>query len=91
MKIINRTTAPMHIRVYLFVPASSTRASFTLHPNQSEVLRFTDSPPSSGSLSVYEVYRYQVDESRYIERLTVPSEATIVFSSDVQTGLFGNS
>lgn len=91
MKIINRTTAPMHIRVYLFAPASSSRASFVLHPNQSEVLKLTDPPPASGSLSVYEVYRYQAEETRYAERLTVPSEATIIFSSDVQVGLFGNS
>jgi hypothetical protein len=85
MKIINRTTVPFSVSVF-HVPASSFRISVDIGPNQVEVLKFTDSPPPSGIMNVYDVYRFQ--HSQIVERLTVPEGTTIIFATDIQTGLF---
>lgn len=91
MKIINRTTVPLRIEVYLFVPASATRAQFVLTPNQVQVLQFNDTPPASGSLSVYQVYRIPEGGDVADECLVVPAGATVVFSSEIQTGILGTN
>lgn len=91
MIIINRTTADMDYTVVYLVPAPATRASGTIHPNQTLVLKLTDQPPPNGVvLNVYEVQRVvRSDQGVAVETVTVPGDATIIFSTEVQTNLFG--
>lgn len=91
LKIVNQTTYPIGYSVGKRIPTSQQIAMGVLEPNQIAAYRVDNDPKDNSDALNCGVTTYRGDPTKpnatYLETLIVPGNATIVFSTQIVTGL----
>jgi hypothetical protein len=89
LKIVNQTTYEIKYDVGLRVPTSQHIAEGVLAPGHIAAYRIDNDPKDRQSALNCHVttYRVQGDKQVWLESISVPGNATVVFSTQILTGL----
>jgi hypothetical protein len=91
LKIVNQTTKPFWYVVTKTVPTSQDIAKGMLGPNQIAAFRNDNDPQNNSKATNCAVAKWSGEEGKpgavVLESVSVPGNATVVFSTQIITGL----
>lgn len=91
LKIVNQTTMTLGYDVERSLPTSQNIARGVLEPNQIATFRVDNDPQNYSKASNCRVSIYKGDPRKpdpvYLEAVACPGNATVVFSTQIITGL----
>lgn len=91
LKIVNQTTMLLGYEVVCWTPTSQQIGKGALEPNKIVAYRIDNDPPNNTGALNCTVRTYNKDPSAtgavFLEFVNVPGNATVVFSTQIITGL----
>lgn len=91
LKIVNQTTKPLRYVIQKTIPTSQDIAQGVLEPNQIVAYRVDNDPQNNSKATNCVINTFKGEPGKagavFLEYVNVPGNATVVFSTQVITGL----